>query len=179
MKKAIKLTLAALLAMCSTNLFGQKLGRIDMQALILSMPETAEMQKNLSAFGQELGDQLEAIRVEFNNKYEEYQKNMNTWSDSVRALKEKDLQDLQNRYAEFERLSQSDFAKKQEELFAPIQQKAVEAVALVSKAGAYLAVFDTSAGAMAYFDEAALTDVLPEVQKSMGITPGAAAAAAK
>ena len=39
-------------------------------------------------------------------------------------------------------------------------------------------MFDTSAGSLAYFDEAALTDLAPEVSKELGITDAPAAAPA-
>ena len=48
----------------------------------------------------------------------------------------------------------------------------------IAAAGGYLFVFDTSAGSLAYFDEAALTDLAPEVRKELGITDAPAAAPA-
>jgi len=48
----------------------------------------------------------------------------------------------------------------------------------VAAAGGYLAVFDTSTGSLAYFDEASLTDIAPAVKKELGITDAPAAAAA-
>jgi len=49
----------------------------------------------------------------------------------------------------------------------------------VSKAGRYTVVYDTSVNAVAYFDEAVVTDILPAVKTKLGIkdTPAAAPAA--
>ena len=40
----------------------------------------------------------------------------------------------------------------------------------ISKAAGYIAVFDTSAQNLAYFDEAQLTDIAPLVKKELGIS---------
>ena len=76
-------------------------------------------------------------------------------------------------------LSQQDMQKKQGELLEPIIVKAQDAVKEVSKAGGYTVVYDTSVNAVAYFDEAVVTDILPAVKTKLGIkdTPAAAPAA--
>lgn len=141
MKKILKIVLTVAFVAGSTSVFAQKLGRINMQELVFAMPETAEMQKNLEAYQKELQDQLETIGVEFNNKLNEYTKQVSdknsTMSDSVRQLKEKELNDLKTRYDEFVQVSQQDMQKKQGELLEPIIVKAQDAVKEVSKAGGY------------------------------------------
>ena len=174
MKKILKIVLTVAFVAGSTSVFAQKLGRINMQELVFAMPETAEMQKNLEAYQKELQDQLETI---------EYTKQVSdknsTMSDSVRQLKEKELNDLKTRYDEFVQVSQQDMQKKQGELLEPIIVKAQDAVKEVSKAGGYTVVYDTSVNAVAYFDEAVVTDILPAVKTKLGIkdTPAAAPAA--
>lgn len=179
MKKVIKLTLAVALMMSGTSLFAQKFGRINTQEIIMQMPETKEMQTNMEAFGKDLEDNMEAITVEFNTKLQDYQKNVNTLSDAVRQLKEKELNELRNRSQEFEQSAQLEMRKKQDELLAPIIDKAKKAIDKVSAAGAYTAVFDISTGSLAYFDEATLMDLAPAVKKELGITDVPAAAPAK
>ena len=175
MKKAIKLTLAVVFVMGATSLFAQqKFGRINTQEIIVGMPETKEMQTNMEAYAKDLQDNLESMTVEYNQKLQEFQKNFNTLSESVRQLKENDLNALIQRRNEFEQ----DFQKRQNELLAPIIEKAKNAIDKVAAAGGYLAVFDTSTGSLAYFDEASLTDIAPAVKKELGITDAPAAAAA-
>ena len=73
----------------------------------------------------------------------------------------------------------AEMQKKQGELLEPIIVKAQDAVKEVSKAGGYTVVYDTSVNAVAYFDEAVVTDILPAVKTKLGIkdTPAAAPAA--
>ena len=175
MKKALKLTLAVALLMGSTSLFAQKFGRINTQEIIMSMPETKTMQTNMETYAQELQDNIETMQVEFNTKLQDFQKNFNTLTDIAKEMKEKDLNDLQNRIREFQERAQQEYQKKQNELLAPIIEKAKNAIDKISAAGGYLVVFDTSTGSLAYFDEANLTDVAPEVKKELGITEEPAA----
>ena len=173
MKRAIKLTLAVALMMSATSLFAQKFGRINTQEIIMNMSETKEMQTNLESFAKELQDQVESINVEFNNKRQEFQKNYNTYSESVRQLKEKELYELQQRLEDYSQVAQQDYQKN--ELLAPIVEKARAAIDKVAKANGFMAVFDISTGAIAYFDEATLTDLAPQVRAELGITETPAA----
>ena len=178
MKKAIKLTLAVALVMGSTSLFAQKFGRINTQEIIMAMPETKTMQENMETYAKELQDNIETMNVEFNTKLQDFQKNYITFSDAIKEMKEKELQDMQNRTREFQERAQQDYQKKQNELLGPIIEKAKAAIDKVSAANAYTVVFDTSTGSLAYFDEATLTDIAPQVKKELGITDAPAAAPA-
>ncbi len=169
MKRFIKLTLAVAMAMISTSLYAQKLARINMQEIVFVMPEFKEMQSNLEAFGKDLQEQLEQIQVEFNNKAADFQKNQATMAESVKQFKQQELEQLQNRYMEFQRVAQNDIQNKQNELFEPVQKKAMDAVNKVAKAGGYAAVFDTSIGSLVFYDETMLTDLGPAVKAELGI----------
>ena len=144
MKKAIKLTLAVVLVMGATSLFAQKFGRINTQEIIMAMPETKTMQENMDTFAKELSDNIETMNVEFNTKLQDFQKNYNTFSDAIKEVKEKELNDMQTRTREFQERAQQDYQKKQNELLAPIIDKAKSAIDKVAAAGGFLVVFDTS-----------------------------------
>lgn len=179
MKKIFKLTLVAVLMMSTSTAFAQKFGRVDLASIVTNMAEYKEAEENLSAYGRDLQDQLEQIQVEFNTRYAEYEKNVATYSDSVRQLKETELQQLQQRFADFQQIAQQDMQKKEAEVMNPIYEKANEAVKRVSVAGGYLAVFSTAndqpaAAGLAYFDKDALTDITSAVMKELGITLPAA-----
>ena len=163
-----------MLVFSASSLFAQKFGRVDLAAIVTAMPEYKEAETNLQAYGQDLQDQLEQIQVEFNNRYLEYEKNVATYSDSVRQLKERELTELQQRFQDFQQVAQQDMQKKEAELITPVYTKANDAVKAVSTRGGYIAVFNTagdqpaSAG-LAFFDAEALTDITAEVKKELGI----------
>lgn len=173
MKKLIKLTLVVALALSSTSLFAQKLGRINMQELIAVMPETQDMQTKLQAYVKDLQEQMETLQVELNNKYNDFMKEYNNLAEGVRNVREQEIQDMQNRLQQFQAWAEQDLQKKRAELLEPIITKANDAVTKVSKAGNYVAVFDISMPSMAYFDEAAMTDIQPAVRAELGIAADA------
>ena len=166
MKKFLIL-IAAVLGVSTVS--AQKLARVNMQEVVMAMPEFEEAQKNLDAFGKDLQEQMEQIQVEFNNKLADFQKNQSTMAASVKQMRQQELEQLQQRFSEFQQIAQQDFQKKQAELIEPVQKKAQEAVNKVSKANGYVVVFDTSVPSLAYIDEAQTTDIAPLVKKELGI----------
>lgn len=147
----------------------QKIARINVQEIVMAMPEFDEAQKNLEAFGKDLNEQMEQIQVEFNNKLADFQKNQATMAASVKQMRQQELEQLQQRFSEFQQIAQQDFQKKQAELIEPVQKKAQEAVNKVAKANGYIVVFDISIPSLAYIDEAQTTDIAPLVKKELGI----------
>ena len=168
MKKILKLTLVLAMVFSSANVFAQKLATVNTQEIFAVMPETKEMQSQLDAFGKELQEQLEAIQVEFNNRYAEFEKNQATMNPTVKQMKQSELNGLQERYAQFQQIAQQDFAKKQQELAAPIQQKLDAAIEKVAKAAGYAGVFDSMV--FVYSDAAQIVNINASVKKELGIT---------
>lgn len=169
MKKLIKLTLVVALVFSSTSLFAQKLARINSQELISLMPETTQMQTDLQTYAAELNAQIEEVQVELTNKFNDYQKKQATMKDLERQVAEKELNEMGARLEQYRQVASEDFNKKQQELFAPIQEKAMAAIDKVAKAGGYAVVIDLAAGSMIYIDEAQVTDLLPLVKTELGI----------
>lgn len=176
MKKLMKLFLVCALVIASSSSFAQKFGHINTQELISVMPERDSADVKLKAFAEELSTQLEGISVEYSKKADEYTKGLSALSESVKQLKLKELDDLKARYAEFEQIAQEDLGNKQQELYAPIIERAREAIKKVAKAQGLTAVFDDSVNPLAYFDEATVVNLLPLTKKELGIKDVAAPA---
>lgn len=169
MKNVLKLTLAAVLMFSASSLYAQKFGRINTNEVVSAMPEAKEAQTNLEAFVKDLGATYETMQVEINNMVAELQKNEATLSESMKQLKYKEIQDLSTRMEEYQQSAQNEIQQKRTELFRPVMDKATAAIDKVAAAGGYLVIFDTSMPSMAYFNEAQLTDILPDVKRELGI----------
>ena len=165
--KKLLILIAAVLGVSTVS--AQKLARVNLQEIVVAMPEFEEAQKNLEVYGKDLQEQMEQIQVEFNNKLADFQKNQATMAASIKQLKQQELEQLQQRFSEFQQIAQQDFQKKENELIEPVQQKAQEAINKIAKANGFLAVFNTSIPSLAYFDEAQLVDIAPLVKKELGI----------
>ena len=160
MKTLFKLTLAlAVVAVCGSTASAQKFGYINMAELVTLMPESDSASVKLQALQKELGDQLDAVQVEFNTKYQE----------AVNQLKTKELNDLQNRYQELQQVASQQFQKTQGDLLTPIYDKAQKAVEKVSKDNGFTLVFNVTSDPLAYYNSATVTDVLPLVKKELNL----------
>ena len=169
MKKVLGLTLLAVAMLGISTASAQKMARINVQEIVVAMPEFEEAQKNLETFGRDLQEQMEQIQVEFNNKYADFEKNQATMAASVKQIKQQELQQLQQRFAEFQQFAQQDFQKKEAELLEPVQQKAQDAINKIAKANGFIVVFNTAVPSLIYFDESHLVDIAPLVKKELGI----------
>lgn len=176
MKTTIKILLAAVLTLGATALFAQKFGRIDMQAVIQSMPEMTDVQLNFEKAQKDYEDHLEGLQVELNNKVNDYQKNQATLSESSKQLKQRDIQDLQQRLQQYYQLAEEELQKTQNELMAPLYEKTDAAVKKVCKAEGIIVAF--TIGTVAYIDETTTIDITEKVKKEVGGTTTTAAPAA-
>lgn len=172
MKKLILTAIAAtgLMLLCSANeASAQKFGYIDSNMLVEAMPEMADVRTKFEAFVKDLDDAYELMRVEYNNKMDEFTKNANTYSDAIRKVKEDEIQKLQERIMQFEQSAQQSMRDEEGKLMTPIMEKARDAIQKVSAANGFLMVFDVSRGSLVYFDEKTMINVLPLVKTELGI----------
>lgn len=147
----------------------QKLGYINSQELLAAMPETDSVQSKMQDLGKELESQFTAMRTEMTAKAQELQNNLSTLSETVRKQKEKDLFDLQTRIEEFQQSANQELQTKNMELLKPVMEKAQAAITKIAKEQGLTAVFDLAAGALAYYNEAQMVNLLPLVKQSLGI----------
>ncbi len=170
MKTILKLTLvaAAMLLVCGTNeASAQKFGYIDIQELVFSMPEIESVRTNYEAVQKDLSEQHEAMVVEFNRKRDEYQRTQATLTDSMKRLREEELETTIQTITKFEQEIPTSLQEQQNKLLEPLFVKAQEAVDTVAAANGITAVF--TAGALIYIDKATMIDVLPLAKTHLGI----------
>ena len=169
MKKVIFCALVASFAMLSVAK-GQdlKFAHINSQQLIEMMPESDSAQKMMQAFEKDLTDQMEQLQVEFNKKYQDYVQKRESLSPALRETREKELQDLGQRFQEYQAAAQKDIRDLQAKLMQPILEKAHNAIKKVGEEKGFVYVFDTSTGVLLY-QSAKSTDILPLVKKELGI----------
>jgi len=88
-------------------------------------------------------------------------------SDIVKANKEQELADMQNRINTFQQNAQTQLQDKQTELLNPIVTKVTDAINQVAKDGGYIYIYD--ARTLIYFDSTKSTDITPIVKTKLGI----------
>ena len=167
MKKIILIVAAALVSLSAS---AQKFAHVNFNELVMLMPAADSARAQIAASQQEAQDTYKSMTDEFQVKYKQYQQKSSTWTPAIRESKEKELQDIQTRIQDFDQSIQQELQQQQNELMAPIQQKALEVVNNLAKAGGYIYVFER--GSLLYIDEAQSTDLTKAARKALNIPDG-------
>jgi len=164
-----KFALAMVFALCGGVFVAnaQKLGYVDLQEVMVAMPEYKKANADMEKYQKQLEDDLGKLQEEFQTKYKAYETSQTTMSPTMREFKEKELRQLQERIQEFQQSAVEDSRKKEAELLKPIVEKAKAAIAQVAKESGYAYVFDSNTAGMLYKPEG--DDVTAMVKKKLGI----------
>ncbi len=173
MKKVFIVLIFAGLLLTGGASFAQtqiKLGHIDSRLVFAAMPESDSASKQVQREADSMQKTLEELQTDFNNKYDAYLKLTNDPSASALILrtKEEELQTIQQRSQNFQQQAEQSLTQKREELFKPIQDKAIKAVNDVAAENGFTYVFDT-AGGMIVYSSPDSQDILPLVKAKLGL----------
>ena len=168
MKKVTKI-LALVMVLFATQSFAQtKLGHINMQELINLMPERDSAVIKLESFAKDLDETMQGMQQEFNTKYQTYQQKSATWTASILEAKTKELQEMQERLQMFQQNAQQEMGQLQQQLYAPVFEKANKAIEKIATEGDFTYIIDLAAGAV-IFRGANSIDLLPLAKQELGI----------
>lgn len=169
MKNTMKLLVLVAFMFAAMGASAQvKLGHIETQKLIKSMPEYTTAEKDLQVKQDEMMKVSKNLRDELQTKYAEYAEKSKTYSDIVRASKEQELTDLQARIQRFEENAGTELQTAQTTLMQPIMDKALNAIKEVAKENGFTYVFDMSSGVLLFTAENS-QDILPLVKAKLGL----------
>jgi len=169
MKKLATLIIVAFCCTFALSAQNVKFGHINTQELISLMEERDSAMVKLQAYQKELEEELETMQTEFNNKYNTYQQKQGTWTAAIREAKENELAELQQRIQQFQQTATMDLQQLQQNLLAPIYEKAKNAVSKIAKEKGLSFVFEMSAAPLVYYNEAQSLDLLPLAKAALGV----------
>jgi len=168
MKKLVLIAAAAMLTL-SAAAQDFKFAHVNYSELVQLCPEADEARAAINASTKEADETYQSMIDEYNSKLSQYQQNNTKWTATVRESKEKELMDIQNRVQEFSQNIQVELQQQQNQLMAPIQQKVIETVESLAKAGGYIYVFEQSS--LLYVGPQS-TDLTPAARKALNIPEG-------
>lgn len=166
--KKILLTLIALVALpFAVSAQEQKIAIVDVNSILMQMPETKAMQTELDNLLKKYEDTHVAMQEEFQRKYEAYAAERDTLLETIRTRREQEIQDLAKRIEDLQKVAQQDYQKKQVELITPIQKKLQDAVAAVGNENGYTYVVDAST--VIFMNNSTAIDATSKVRAKLGI----------
>lgn len=176
MKKLVKLVAVFLLIVATTSTASaQKVAHINLNDLLLLLPERKKAEADIQEYAKQLDGQLKTMSNEYDSKINDYQAKESLMTEPVKADKQKEIGDLEERIKAFQQTAQESLQKKQNDLLEPMIEKAKKAIEEVSKENGYKNCIDSSAGVLLYSDPS--DDILPLVKKKLNLTDSASAPA--
>ncbi|WP_018358587.1 OmpH family outer membrane protein [Porphyromonas levii] len=166
--KKILLSLVALMAMPLMSLAQeQKVAVVDVNSIIMQMPETKAMQTTLDNLLKKYEDTHVAMQEEFQKKYEAYEAEREGLLETIRTRREQELQDQAKRIQDLQQVAQQDYQKKQVELLTPIQKKIQDAIAAVGNENGYTYIVD--AATVLFMNNSTAIDATTKVKAKLGM----------
>lgn len=142
-----------------------KIGYISMDELISSMPEAKKADTTLEQYKEGLAKAQEDVRSELQNRYAAYVKDSATMGQAKKDLENKAIQDLYNKLQNYGQEAQQELSLKQQEVYTPIQKKAMDAIQQVAKEGGYTYIMAKEN----LIVSPPADDILPLVKKKLGL----------
>ena len=144
-----------------------KIGYISLQELIPTMPEYKKADTALNDYQNALGQNFEDMKREYYEKDSSLQsKDTLKLTKAQLEIKRREVSELLVKLQGWQQQAQQLYQQKQQDLIAPIQKKAVDAVNQVAKENGYAYVLTKEALLVSPPAE----DILPLVKKKLGIT---------
>lgn len=169
-KNMKKLFVIALAALATLTASAQQLAKVNFQELVMLMPEMDAARETIAASQKEAEETYSAMVEEYQGKLSQYQQKQASWTAAIRESKERELMEIQNRIQEFQQSISQELQQQQNQLTAPIQEKANKAVTDLAKAKGVTVLFDVSQAI--YFDESKVVDLTAEARKALNIPEG-------
>ncbi len=138
-----KLIVAGVMALSFLGAAAQtKIGYINTDEVIAAMPETDKANKEIQEYQESLGKQYDDLQKEANEKSEQFVKDSASYSPSMKEIKREEIIKLIQRVNNFQQEAQDKTKQIAQTKFAPIQQKAMEAIKAVAKKNNYTYVLE-------------------------------------
>jgi outer membrane protein len=165
--KTLLIAFGLLLCAAPKAMAQTKLGHIDRQQLLLSLPERKDAEAKMQAFAGELDKRLRAMGAEYEKAVADARARADSMTNTEREMAMREIQDLEQRIQAAQEKAQEDLAKQEEELLRPMVEKSNAAIREVASTNNFTYVFDTSTGSLLYFDKG--EDIMPLVKTKLGI----------
>ena len=166
-KKTILTFVMAAFVMVSTS-FAQKFGHINSQQLLVESPLVKAADAKLQTFQNDLIGVGKQMVTTFETNYKKYVSEVEAGglSKVQMSQRESELGKSQEAIQKYEVEIQQKIAKKREELYKPILDKAKLAIDEIGKEGNYTMIFDTGGNGLLFAVEG--EDVLAKVKTKLG-----------
>ena len=169
MKKILLIAAMACMSLAATAQ-NFKFAYVDMNELVMLMPEMDKAREQMETAELEAQETYAAMVEEYQTKAQQYQQKAETWTPAIRQSKEAEITEIQARFEQTQQSFAAEINQLQQELQAPIVEKAQQTVNELAKAKGFAVVFEKSS--VIYIDPAQCHDLTPEARTALNIPEG-------
>lgn len=145
-----------------------KFGHVNIQQMVSELPEKIDADKQLQDEATKLQEQLQVMQKDLQNMYNNYMASRDTLPDLIRATKEKELQDTEQRLQGYSQMAQQSLGQKEQQLLQPIIMKVQKAIDEVGQEQGLIYIFDISTQVVVYHSDKSV-DCAPLVKAKLGV----------
>lgn len=168
MKKYVSVALVALSGLFSATAMAQsKIGYINAQQVVESMPDTKAAQTTLQAYAEDLDKGGKSLVDEYQAQAQAFQDSSAKWSQAIQQTKAAQIQNVQKRIEDYRQSAEQKIDAKKSEVLKPIYDKARKAIEDVAKEKGYAYVIDSSSGILLTMPPG--DDLMKDVKVKLGI----------
>ena len=164
--KQFVLIVMAFFAVTTSTFAQSKVAHINVQHLLSDMPDMKAAQDEHKKLENTYRADIESSVAELQKKLVAYQNEAASKTAEENKARADELQNAERNIAAAEQAAMQELQRKQQELFAPISEKAKEAIEKVAKDQGFDYVIDSSPGLSLLVANG--TDLLPSVKKELG-----------
>ena len=165
-----RIIIIAAMALMSVSAFAQKFAYVDFNEVMMLMPEMDEARATLEENEKTQSEIFQAMYEEYQTKVQQYQQKAETWTPAIRQSKENEIMEIQTRLEQTQQSFTAEINQLQQELQAPIYEKAQKVITDLAKAKGVAAVFEKAQ--LLYIDPAQCIDLTPEARVALNIPEG-------
>ncbi len=169
MKNVKKIATALVLFVAFTGFVNaqSKVAHIDVTQLLTGMPEMKTAEAELNKLSQTYQADIESSMKELQNKVTQYRNEVDGKTKEENEKRALELQGVERNIQEAQQAAEQELRKKQQELFAPISDKAKAAIEKVASEQSFDYVIDAQQGGGLIVANG--KDLLADVKKELGI----------
>lgn len=123
----------------------EKIAYIITNEVFTQMPELKDVETKLASKQEEIKKNIAAMEAEYNKKIEEFQNSKDSITQSLAMDRQKQLEQIQERYETYLQNSSKELEELRNQLLAPLQQKFQKAVQDVGAENGYTYIIDAAA----------------------------------
>lgn len=149
-----------------------KIGYADVMYIITQLPEAKQIDTELKSTQTQLKNQIDSKYQEYQKKLADYQANINTMLEAVRANTERELIQMQQNIEKLQADAQTTISAKENQLMEPVYKKVGKGIEDVAKENGFTFILSQQIGGLdviLYGDDK--MDISDLVLKKLGVTP--------